>query len=54
VVAFFLSGRVEFHGRDLAQSKELPDSSGSKTAGKVATLKIDLARFAARLCPQSQ
>jgi hypothetical protein len=45
---------VEFHGRNFAQPNELPDSSGRKAMGKVATLKIDLARFAARLCPQSQ
>ncbi len=32
----------------------LPDSSGRKATGKVATLKIDLARSAARPCPQSQ
>jgi hypothetical protein len=32
----------------------LPDSSGRKATGKVATLKIDLARFAARPCHESQ
>jgi len=46
----FFSGL--FEGRDLAQPDTLPDSSGQKATGKVATLKIDLARFAAGPCPE--
>lgn len=49
----FLSGKVEFYGRDLAQPNTLPDSSGCKATGKVATLKIDLAR-SGRPCHKSQ